>query len=257
MGPRRGGTGGGVGVVVPADWWLLPLGDDAGTHRAVAAMVEHRYGRGDELAGLRRQVRVQVLASARRAVASGGRLMGFMLTRVGELPLPATMTAYRLPGSMATPDDVAALRAGLAEHADLTGGRVDAGEGPFGPVLRGVRERAPAAHTPAAHAPADYAPAGAGPAGAERAGGHVLLCDYWTDPQDGEGLVNLSFSTPLVALRDGWVELFDAIAGTLHRLHDDAAAEVQPDEGGDGDADEGEDAVTVAVTAADEEREPA
>lgn len=188
----------GVGVVLPADWWTLPLVDEDATRRAVVGLVDRQVGRSDAAAALRRELRVGVTASARRAAATGGWLMAFMLTRVGELPLPATLTAYRIPGSLAADDDVDALRASLTAHVVESGGRLDAGDGPFGLVLRTVRERTTVAAPGAPETP-------------------VLVCDYWADPGDGHGLVELSFSTPLIALRERFVELFDAVAGTLHR----------------------------------------
>lgn len=45
----------------------------------------------------------------------------------------------------------------------------------------------------------------------------VLACDYWTDPDDGHGLVHLAFSSPLVDLEPAWCDLFDTVAATLHR----------------------------------------
>ncbi|MFS0703630.1 hypothetical protein AB6N23_03835 [Cellulomonas sp. 179-A 9B4 NHS] len=197
----------GLGLVVPADWWVLRLADADATRRTVAALVEERFGRDDALAALRRELRVSVSASARRAAAAGGWLMAFMLTRVADVPLPATLTAFRVPGSFATDGQVDALRASLTAHASQSGGQVDAADGPSGLVLRSVRERV-----------GDVPGAGAVP---------VLLCDYWSDPGDDRGLVHLGFSTPLPDLRDGWLDLFDAVAATLHRLdeptsvHDD------------------------------------
>ncbi|MFC8190227.1 hypothetical protein ACFUMH_01040 [Cellulomonas sp. NPDC057328] len=200
-------TDAGLGLVVPADWWVLRLTDADATRRTVAAMVEERLGRDDNLAALRRELRVSVSASARRAAAAGGWLMGFMLTRVADVPVPATLTAFRAPGSFATDAEVDALQASLTAHASRSGGHVDAADGPSGLVLRSVRERV-----------GDVPGAGGVP---------VLLCDYWSDPGDDRGLVRLAFSTPLPDLRDGWLELFDAVAATLHRLdeptspHDD------------------------------------
>lgn len=49
-------------------------------------------------------------------------------------------------------------------------------------------------------------------------------------PSDGQGLLNLSFSTSLVELRDGLIDLFDAIAGTLYLLDDDVPDDDSPDD---------------------------
>lgn len=193
----RPASDGAVGLVLPADWWVVPLVDEAERGRAVAALVEHQVGGGDAHAALRRQLRVDVGAAARRAAASGGWVTAFMVARVGDRPLPATMTGYRSPGSFRDEGGVTDVRAALEDSTVASGGRLDAGAGPFGLVLRTLRER-----TGAWHGVTDLT---------------VLVCDYWTDPDDGHGLVHLSFTTPLVALRHAFRDLFDAVASTLHR----------------------------------------
>lgn len=207
----RAASDGTVGLVLPADWWVVPLADDAARGRAVAAMVEHHVGGGDERATLRRQLRVDVGAAARRAAARDGWVIAFMLTRAAGHPLPATMTGYRAPGSFRDAAGVAEVRSALEEATAGTGGQVDVGAGPFGVVLRAVRER-----TGAWHDVADLP---------------LLACDYWTDPSDGHGLVHLAFTTPLVALRTSFCELFDAVAATLHvDVPDVGDVPDQPDE---------------------------
>lgn len=207
----RAASDGTVGLVLPADWWVVPLADEAARGRAVAAMVEHHVGGGDERATLRRQLRVDVGVAARRAAARDGWVIAFMLTRAAGHPLPATMTGYRAPGSFRDAAGVAEVRSALEEATAGTGGQVDVGAGPFGVVLRAVRER-----TGAWHDVADLP---------------LLACDYWTDPSDGHGLVHLAFTTPLVALRTSFCDLFDAVAGTLHvDVPDVGDVPDQPDE---------------------------
>jgi len=214
MTPTGRATDGGVGVLLPADWWVVPLGDPDARRRAVGSLVERRLGRADVSAAVRRQVRVNLASSVERAAATGGWVMAFMMTQAGPVPLPATLTGYRVGGSFADDAGVAQVQEPLTAHvAGCAAGRVDAGEGPFGLVLRGVRERQ-------------------GPAALGAQDMPVLICDYWTDPTDGHGLINLCFSTPMVSLREGFLDLFDAITGTLYRLDDDDAAD------GDGDGPE-------------------
>lgn len=192
----RVASDGAVGLVLPADWWVVPLVDEAQRGRVVAAMVDHQVGDGDERATLRRQLRVDVGAAARRAAARDGWVLAFMLTHAAGHPLPATMTGYRAPGSFRDEAGVGAVRAALEDAAAATGGQVDVGAGPCGVVLRTVRQR-----TGAWHGVTDLP---------------LLACDYWTDPGDGHGLVHLAFSTPLVTLEESFCELFDAVAATLH-----------------------------------------
>jgi hypothetical protein len=199
-----------VGVILPGDWWTIPPADDDARRRAVTAMVDRRFGHADANAGLKRQVRNELLASAGRAAESGGWLMALMLAQAGPVPLPATLTAYRLAGSFADAEGLRKVQESLAGSLP-NGGRLDAGEGPFGMVLRTVRERR----------------------GPVELGGQdvpVLVCEYWSDPVDGQGLASLIFSTPLVELRDGFIDLFNAIAGTLYLVDDESEDDEQVDD---------------------------
>lgn len=183
-----------VGVVLPADWHVVDLTHDATRHADVTALVDAQLPRRDDLATLRRRLRHDVEEQSRRAAQAGGRFSAYMLDGVGPVPLPAVLTAYRTPGALATDDDLHALADALTARLGPAG-TVDAGAGPLGPVLRAVALR------PAAD---DDAP-------------DLLVGEYWSDPDDGDGLLLLSFSTPLAALRDAMLDLFDAIAGSTHR----------------------------------------
>ena len=176
---------GSIGLVLPADWVV--------GGRVVARLVDEQVGDDESHEELRRELRVALNAGARRAAASGGWLLAPMLTRAGGRPIPATLTAYRAAGSFRDEAGVEAVRAALAATTKAAGGRLEVGSGPFGVLLRAVRERT--------------------------AGGDLprLACDYWTDPLDDHGLVHLSFSTPFVALRDEWCALVDTVVATLHR----------------------------------------
>ena len=65
--PARASSDGVIGLVLPADWWVVPLGDEAVRGRVAAALVEHQVGGGDARAAARRLLRVEVGAAARRA----------------------------------------------------------------------------------------------------------------------------------------------------------------------------------------------
>lgn len=195
--PRRT-VPGTVGVVLPADWHVVDLVDDASRHAGVAALVDRQLPRRDDLAAVRRRLRWEVEEQSRRAAQAGGRFSAYMLDAVGPVPLPAVLTAYRTPGALRTDADLRTLAATLTGRLG-PGGTVDAGDGPLGPVLRCVALR---------------------PAPDDEDRPDLLVCEYWSDPEDGDGLLLLSFSTPLVPLRDAVLDLFDTIAGSVH--HQDA-----------------------------------
>ncbi len=191
-----------VGVVVPGDWWVVPLEDDRARADAIAALVDARSGADDALRDLRRQLRAEVGAAARRAAFRGGWVLAFLLADVGGLPLTATMTGYRAPGSFA--DDLAVDRVRDVLRGSVAGsdGVVDETVGRLGRVLRCVRRRQ-LSHPSASAPPLPVS--------------CVLHVDYWADPGDGAGLLHLAFTTPFVDLEDAFVELFDTVVATLHR----------------------------------------
>lgn len=208
---HRSARTGEVGVVLPADWHVVDLSTDATRHADVVALVDRQLPRRDDLATVRRRLRREIEDSSRRAAQAGGRFSAYMLTAVGPVPLPAVLTASRTPGSLDSADALAALAATLTERLGTRAGGVDIGEGPLGPVVRAVTLRTT---TTDGTGPRAGAP---GVAAIIEPRTDLLVCDYWSDPDDGGGLLLLSFSTPLVPLRDALLDLFDTIAGSTHR----------------------------------------
>jgi len=192
----------GWGLLLPAAWWTIDLRDKEARRGSVAGLVDRQVGRADDRAGLRHDLRKRLDAVAEQAAAAGGRLMAVSLMRVGEIPVPATMTVYRLA------DDTDLVGQGLHEIEAVIGaepGSYDAlemAEGPGGPVLRRVTRRP-------------------GPEDLGAAAIEMLVADYWLDPDDGKGLLTFAFSTPLIHAREPFLELFDAIVASVE--FDDAA----------------------------------
>jgi hypothetical protein len=199
-------TADGWGLLLPASWWTVDLREEKARRRSVAALAEHQLGRQDDRASLRADLRKHLDRAADDAAAAGGRFMAISLMRVGDVPVPASLTVFRLPGEGLTSQGVreleAALRPGIADGVTL-----DVADAPAGPVLRRVAQRAGAAELGATDVP-------------------LLVADYWLDPGDGRGLLLLSFSTPLVQARDAALLLFDTVVasvGPTDRPDDDAA----------------------------------
>lgn len=190
----------GVGLLLPASWWTIDLTDDDGRRASIARLVEQQIGRGDERAALRADTRKHLQSSADDAAGVGGRLMAISLMEAGGVPVPATMTLYRLPGADLTGQGVTQLEAVMrlgTEGSDSLG----LADGPVGPVLRRVRRRP---------GPKDL--------GAERL--TMLTVDYWLDPEDGQGLVYLVFSSPIGQVEEPLLALFDAIMGSISPSED-------------------------------------
>ncbi|HEY3438856.1 MAG TPA: hypothetical protein VGK35_14320 [Actinotalea sp.] len=185
-----------LGILLPASWWTIDLRDDAARTRSVAALVEQQIGRADVQATLRADIRRELGQAAEQAAAAGGRLMAVSLMQADGLPLSATLTAYRVPGADLTGTGLTELEGVLRDSAQGTDVAIDLAEGARGPVLRRVTRRS-----------------GAADLGAERLS--MLVADYWLDPDDGHGLLLLTFSSPLVEARDAWLGLFDTIVASV------------------------------------------
>lgn len=124
--------------------------------------------------------------------------MAFSLLRVADVPLPASVTTFRLPaptGPAAGSGDTLIALAELIRSEDVST-EVELAEGPLGQVVRAVS-------------------VGRGPEalGAETI--DQLSVRYWLDPDDGLGRYHLAFSTPLVRFRDAMLDLFDVLVASV------------------------------------------
>lgn len=184
-----------LGFLLPESWWTVDLRDEAARRRSVGALVERQVGRDDSRAPLRADLRSQLGRAADDAARAGGRIMAVSLMRADGIPVPATLTMYRVPGA-ALDDDGAEKLAELLRASQQPDDEIEIAHGALGPVLRRVSGRQGDASI----------------GGAEVA---LLVVDYWLDPTDGNGLMQLSFTSPLLELRDGLLGLFDAIVASV------------------------------------------
>lgn len=209
-------------VVLPRDWWFIPLDDAQRRDAAVAAIVDRQYAGLDDQPLAKAEARRELGRNAVDATRIGGRRMAYSLMSLAGLPFSATMTLYwHELGAPYGPDHLSDLHGAFVgeateqaedEEAALADGRpvpqvprVDLAKSEVaaGPVLRRITE---------ATGGDDL---GTGlPAYEEAATVPVLLAEYWLAFPDGTGLAQLSFSTGMVAWRDQVVEFFDAVVGT-------------------------------------------
>lgn len=184
-----------LGFLLPESWWTVDLRDEAARRRSVSALVERQVGRDDSRAPLRGDLRAQLGRAADDAARAGGRIMAVSLMRAGGIPVPATLTMYRVPGA-ALADRGAEELARLLRASQQQDDEIEIAHGQLGPVLRRVSR-------------------GQGDASIGGSDVTLLLVDYWLDPTDAHGLMQLSFSSPLLELREGLLELFDAIVASV------------------------------------------
>ncbi|WP_448061170.1 hypothetical protein [Cellulomonas hominis] len=194
-GRRTRGTG--VSLLLPSSWWTVDLPDPDARARRVRTLVERSLGRADEAARLRADLRTRLGRAADQAAAAGGVLMAVSLMRVGDLPLPATLTVYRVPGLRLDAAGIEALTATLREPVPEA---LDVAQGEDGsPVVRRVRLRR-----------------GDAELGAEDV--TQLVVDYWRALGGGGPVVQLTFGTPMVQVTSAMLELFDTVVASAARL---------------------------------------
>lgn len=185
---------GSVVVLLPDDWDVIDLEDVEARHRAVDELVNRQFGAAPQLGGLRTSMRQELHRRVEQAARAGGLLMALAGAGGGPLTVPASLTVYRVPGSLDERGRAAMIDV-LA--SDEPGHALDIAAGRAGTVLRRVRP---------ARASTDLAGGQGMPS---------LLVDYWVEVTPGEPLAYLVFSSPLVELRDEILELFDAIVSSV------------------------------------------
>ncbi len=197
-------------ILLPEGWWTVHLHPEAVRVRAVDRLIERQFAGVDDQPLLKADTRKHLLDTAADAARTYGQLMAISLMRAQGIPIPATMVLYwielgpRLPGPEdAGPvrhlDDVADMLMSAAEpggSADrLADASFDRATVAAGEVIRRVREQDGPKHLNAAEL-------------------RTVIADYWVEFPDGTGLVQLTFSTPLITLKDPLLELFDTVVSS-------------------------------------------
>jgi hypothetical protein len=183
-------------LVLPGRWGRIDLTTPEASRASIRAFVADALGRRDDDAGARAEYRRRLEATAEAARADHGRTLHVAIELTPGIPVPATLTILMPPL-----DDIRLDERGLQSVADLAGSLVGDDESAattvttLGPAIAGVRKVSSRTT-------------------GEQAGLAVLQVDYWLVAADPARLAVLSFSSPLVALQDMLVDLFDAIVAT-------------------------------------------
>ncbi len=183
---------------------VIPLQPEEARERSVRRLVERQFAGVDHQPQLREQLRQEVLAQAKSAAVSDARVLALSLQRVDGVRGPglACRALDRHPGRARR------CRRVTPRHAP---GRVPT----WTPATCRIRARPRAVAAGAVLRRVHQTEATL--AGAEPL--PTLVTDYWLERPDGNGLVHLAFSTPLVAFREPMLGLFDAIVGALRWVH--------------------------------------
>ncbi|WP_378146935.1 hypothetical protein ACFJGV_03740 [Cnuibacter sp. UC19_7] len=189
------GSESGYDLALPGTWWEIPVDDEKASDRAIDRIIADAVGRRDEDATARQELRARFRLAATRARTAGASRLHLCREVVVGVPFPASLTAYRPPiplvdrGERTLLDQLEAVVDPAMEPDDVT---LDV---PAGRVLRRVRV-----------VEADE--------GSPEEGLTTLRVDYWLVPPSRRVLL-LSFACGLPELREGLVELFDLVVGTL------------------------------------------
>ncbi|KRV46642.1 hypothetical protein AQ490_12290 [Wenjunlia vitaminophila] len=186
-------------LLLPEDWFRIDL-EPGRRDRSVRALVDRQFRGLDDAPLVKQRVREEMLAHAEKAYRGGGIELYLGLQSAGPMPLPASLVvtlAAPDPGGAAVPVDAFAeylKRQGPSER------EVTVEDLPAGPSVRARLRTVPT----------------------EDAGDAVLgntlpvtSLDYHVPVPRSTAFLLLSFSTPLDALADAMVDLFDAVAGSL------------------------------------------
>ncbi|PYF96793.1 hypothetical protein SAMN05216184_11711 [Georgenia satyanarayanai] len=190
---------GAVGVILPEDWFAIPLTDDTARTRAVAALVERQLDGTHAGPALRRDLHDQLKSQTAAARHAGGWLMAISLMRVRGAPVPASLVCAREGGAGLPGRTLEEIFDDLSREGGPTA-TVDAARGPWSTVVRRVVE------------PADGS--------SDSTQTPQLTATYYLDPGDGHGVIVLAFASPALDLRDGLLKLFDTVAMGVQRLSD-------------------------------------
>lgn len=197
-----------VRMVLPDHWWRIPLHSAQARERSVDRLVERQFAGIDNQPQLRADARKQLLAQAQSAADSDGHLLALCLLEIQGVPVPASLVVHWIDVPVdpeTTPNDGSLLLGLQAELQPASTAEpdfaLDLARVAAGNVLRRVYK------CPAELDGAEPVPA--------------LVVDYWVERPDGAGLVQLAFATPMVAVREPMLELFDAIASALYWVRAD------------------------------------
>lgn len=194
----------GLDLVVPGDWWRIPLHPEKARHAAVRGLVRQQFTGLEDRAALRHEVETATHGVALEAASSGGLVLWFSTATVEGLPLPISLVLAALPhGTVET------IRDSLSGDDDVVAGSLRPGR-----VVRRSQVRDQSAAVAELAAAVRRADRSSADASDEAPATTALHVDYWMQRPTG-GLLQLAFSSPLAALQEPLVELFDTVVDSL------------------------------------------
>lgn len=84
-------------LMLPSDWWRIPLTDPQAQKKSVNELVERQCAQGEPNPALERRVRADLLSAATKAAQAGGLVMAVAIMDLAEIPVTATLLVSELP----------------------------------------------------------------------------------------------------------------------------------------------------------------
>ncbi|MEV8114090.1 hypothetical protein AB0O69_04270 [Streptomyces xiamenensis] len=181
-------------LLLPEGWYRIPLEPERCV-RSVDVLVERQFKGVDDAPHLKKRVRDELLDQADKAIQNGGIEMYLSLIQVGPVPASASLIVTFI-GSGPPATDLESVAADI-QHSGAAGTEAAVVELPCGPAVR-ARSRAEI--------------------GRDESSGEVLsstAVDYYLPIPHSQAFLLLSFSTPLEAIAEAMVGLFDAVAASF------------------------------------------
>jgi hypothetical protein len=182
-------------LLLPADWWQVPLEDRTRRVASVEALVAQAFQGVDDQPVLRRAVLAELQGTAEAAAADGGRLLAVSTALAGGVPLANVLTVGVSDSGGRRAIDARRLARDFADEGDADVEVVDL---PAGDAVRRVYRRRPRIE----------------PGDAEVTS---TVADYHVPIPDRPGCaLRLTFSTPLPSpVAEAAMDLWDAVVTTL------------------------------------------
>lgn len=198
-------------LLLPADWWRVPLEDPERRTASVAALVEQQFRGVDDQPVLRRSLLEELQGMAEAAAAENGRLLAIATGLAAGVPMTSVLTVGVSHSGAARAIDVRRLARDLRQS---THGEVEVVDLPAGNAVRRAYQQRPRMDTGDAEVVS-------------------TVVDFHVPIPGRDGSVlRLTFSSPLPSpVVEAAMDLWDAIATTL--TWDDGAAGAAPGEEGD------------------------
>lgn len=175
-------------LVLPGTWAAIPMADADSMKRRVAALVKEQMGRDDRLASRRLQLRNELTEVAGTAAEQGAVSFALALELLPGVPFGAAMMARLQPWSDPGVGDAAARLATTFPDAEIL--PLDAGGWAARTATTGTQKYA-TEETPS------------------------LLVEYWTPAPHTSELLYITVSAPMAPQSPLFIQLFDAVIGSL------------------------------------------